>query len=217
MVARGHHAARNSEFLRQLVSSVHGHLAAHGAAHISLEVNPLRVCIFFPNPHNLAARYVPESPRWLILHERIDEAEQVLIKSAHANDRTHLLPDDLTALLQQQSQNVRSDPPPANWWALWKGNNAVRHMICVHLAWAAIYIAYYGLLLNIRAYSREHLKVNTVVAGACEIIGVFVGLYLILYTKKKWLYVGVFNVFGGFVAYFAWFIPPNSKFSSTSS
>lgn len=157
-------------------------------------------------------RWIPESPRWLILHERIDEAEAVLLESARVNDRMHLIPNNLHDLLKRQSQNVRSDPPPANWWSLWKGKNSARHMVCVHMAWATIYIAYYGLLLNIRAYSREHLKVNTAIAGACEIIGVFVGLFLILYTKKKWFLAGWFNLFAGFVAYFAWFIPPHCKY-----
>lgn len=41
--------------------------------------------------------------------------------------------------------------------------------------------------------------------------GCFVGLFLIMYTKHKWLWTGLFNVFGGLVAFTAWWIPPNGK------
>lgn len=42
-------------------------------------------------------------------------------------------------------------------------------MICVHLAWSIYIVVYYGMLLNIRSFSREHLEVNTVVAGKCTV------------------------------------------------
>lgn len=77
----------------------------------------------------------------------------------------HLVPNDLEQLLQQQAANIQNEPPPAGWWSLWKGEKAVRHMICVHLCWSIYIVVYYGMLLNIRAFSREHLEINTVVAG----------------------------------------------------
>lgn len=124
------------------------------------------------------------------------------------------MPQDLTYLLQQQAQNVQSDPPPAGWWSLWQGKRAVRHMICVHLCWSIYIVVYYGMLLNIRSFSREHLEINTVIAASCEILGVFCGLGLILFTTRKWIYTGMFNVIAGLIAYSAWLIPqsPDSKY-----
>lgn len=110
-------------------------------------------------------RWIPNSPRWLIEHDRIEEAKEILIESAQYNRRTHLLPSNLFELLEQQSAEVRSAPEPASWWTLWKGEKAVRHMVCVHLAWSIYIVTYYGMLLNIRTFSRDHLEVNTVVAG----------------------------------------------------
>lgn len=50
-------------------------------------------------------------------------------------------------------------------------------------------------------------------SGACEILGVLFGLLLILYTKRKWMYTGLFNIVGGLIAYSAWLIPIDSKYS----
>lgn len=110
-------------------------------------------------------RWIPNSPRWLIAHGRVEEAKEILMESANVNERIHLIPPDLDHLLQQQSENVRNEPPPAGWWSIWKGKRAVRHMICVHLAWSIYIVIYYGMLLNIRVFGREHLHINTAIAG----------------------------------------------------
>lgn len=110
-------------------------------------------------------RWIPNSPRWLIEHGRIEEAKEILFECAAHNERTHLIPGNIDELLQQQSAQVKAEPSPAGWWTLWKGDRAARHMICVHLAWSIYIVTYYGMLLNIRTFSREHLEINTVVAG----------------------------------------------------
>lgn len=110
-------------------------------------------------------RWIPNSPRWLVEHGRIEEAKEILIESAQYNERMDLVPRNLDELLEQQSAEVRSAPSPAGWWTLWKGDGAVRHMVCVHLAWSIYIVTYYGMLLNIRTFSRDHLEINTVVAG----------------------------------------------------
>lgn len=81
------------------------------------------------------------------------------------NDRKLFLPANLEYLLRQQVIDVQNEPPNAGWWTLWKGPKAIRHMICVHITWAIYIITYYGMLLNIRAFSREHLEINTAIAG----------------------------------------------------
>lgn len=67
------------------------------------------------------------------------------------------------------------------------------------------------MLLNIRSFSRDHLEVNTVVAGVCEIVGTFIGLALILTTTRKWLWTGIFNILAGCLAYTGWLVPGDSK------
>lgn len=48
--------------------------------------------------------------------------------------------------------------------------------------------------------------------GLSEIIGTFIGFYLIMFTKNKWFWAGLFNIIGGLVAYVAWLIPPEGKY-----
>lgn len=111
------------------------------------------------------SRWIPDSPRWLVANGRVDEARDILIESAIINDRKHILPPNLEYLLRQEAYNIQNKPPPAGWWTLWKGPKAIRHMICVHICWSIYIITYYGMLLNIRAFSREHLEINTIIAG----------------------------------------------------
>lgn len=126
------------------------------------------------------------------------------------NKTMHLLPRDLEFQLEDQANHtLDSSPPPPNWWSLFQGPKAKRHLICVHLTWSIYIITYYGMLLNIRGFGREYLQVNTVVAGTCEIIGTFIGLYLILNTSRKWLVTGILNVLAGIFAFAIWAIPPS--------
>lgn len=39
--------------------------------------------------------------------------------------------------------------------------------------------------------------------------GAFIGLYLILYTRRKWLWSGIFSIVAGLFAYLTWCIPEN--------
>ncbi|XP_075145197.1 organic cation transporter protein isoform X2 [Haematobia irritans] len=152
-------------------------------------------------------RWIPDSPRWMIARGRVMEAKQILIDCADYNGTRYSLPHDIDQQLELQAQTAMDAPPPAGWWSIWKGEKAIRHMVCVHLCWSIYIVVYYGMLLNIRSFSREHLQINTVIAGISEIIGTFIGLFLILKTKRKWIWTGIFNVVAGCIAYMGWLVP----------
>lgn len=141
----------------------------------------------------------------------MSEAKAILEEAARINGKKNALPRDLEHLLQVQAASCLEGAPPPNWWGLWEGHRAKRHMICVHLVWSIYIVTYYGMLLNIRVFGREHLEVNTIVAGVCEIIGTFIGLYLILNSSRKWLWTGIWNVVAGLAACTIWLIPPSGK------
>lgn len=157
-------------------------------------------------------RWIPESPRWMVVRGRIEETKDILIQAAKMNGTFDSLPRDLDSQLRLQAAASLEEPPPPGWWSIWTGSPHVkRYLICIHLAWSIYIIVYYAMLLNIRAFGRDYLEVNTVTAGVCEIIGVFIGLYLILGTERKWLWTSLMNIFGGLIAYIAWIIPPTVK------
>ena len=157
-------------------------------------------------------RWIPDSPRWMIARGRVMEAKKILLQCIEVNGTQYSLPHDIDQQLQLQAQTAMDAPPPSGWWTLWKGERSVRHMVCVHLCWSLYIVVYYGMLLNIRSFSREHLEVNTAIAGLSEIIGTFIGLFLILKTTRKWLWTGLFNVVAGCIAYLGWLVPNNSKY-----
>lgn len=103
------------------------------------------------------------------------------------------------------------EPPQARWMELWDGNPRRRHLLCVHYAWAIYILLFNSMVLNIRAYGREYIHMNTVIMGFSEMFGVFIGMYLILYTRRRWLWTGLFSISSGVLAYLTWFIPDDSK------
>ncbi|XP_017471462.1 PREDICTED: solute carrier family 22 member 3 [Rhagoletis zephyria] len=157
-------------------------------------------------------RWIPDSPRWMIQRGRVLDAKNILLQCAEVNGTRYGLPHDIDQQLELQAQTAMDAPPPPGWWSIWKGDKVVRNLICVHLAWSIYIIVYYGMLLNIRSFSREHLEVNTAVAGLSEIIGTFIGLFLILKTTRKWLWTGLFNVIAGLIAYLGWLVPADLSF-----
>ncbi|XP_001359431.4 solute carrier family 22 member 3 isoform X1 [Drosophila pseudoobscura] len=152
-------------------------------------------------------QWIPDSPRWLIARGRVQDAKKILLQCADINGTRYSLPHDIDQQLELQAQTAMDAPPPSGWWSMWKGERAVRHMICVHLAWSLYIVVYYGMLLNIRSFSREHLYINTFFAGLSEMIGTFIGLFLIMKTTRKWLWTGLFNMIAGCIAYCGWLVP----------
>lgn len=135
--------------------------------------------------------------------------KNILVEAAQMNGNIHQLPRDLEFQLEDMANDGLDDgaAPPPNWWSLWEGYRAKRHIVCVHLVWSIYIITYYGMLLNIRGFGRDYLLTNTAVAGACEITGTFIGLFLILTTDKKWTITGLFNIVMSFFSFAIWLIP----------
>ncbi|KRK02637.1 solute carrier family 22 member 3 isoform X2 [Drosophila yakuba] len=155
-------------------------------------------------------QWIPDSPRWLIARGRTQDAKKILLECVEVNGTGYNLPHDIDQQLDLQAQTAMDAPPPSGWWSIWKGERAVRHIVCVHLAWSLYIVVYYGMLLNIRSFSRDHLYINTFFAGFSEMIGTFFGLFLILKTTRKWLWTGLFNIVAGCIAYCGWLVPKPS-------
>lgn len=119
--------------------------------------------------------------------------------------------NELDKLLEVQSNQLKNEPKEPSYWSVWKGPNVKKNLICCHLCWSIYIIIYYGFLLNIRPFGREYLEINTVIAGICEIIGTFIGWYLIMNSSHKWFWSGVFNIITSFISLSALLIPKSGE------
>ena len=43
-------------------------------------------------------------------------------------------------------------------------------------------------------------------------LGVFIGLYFILYTRRRWFWVGNLITIAGLLTFFIWLVPDNGKY-----
>ncbi|EDV48436.1 solute carrier family 22 member 13 [Drosophila erecta] len=168
------------------------------------------VGITFPTVMLILLLYwTPDSPRWLLRHAvdrfSIDNVEQIVREGAAINDRTFKIPPDFRMQLEQLSERLKAQPPPAPWKELWKGKRAKTHMVAAHLALAFFVINFMGMLLNIRSFGRDYLVPNTIAMGFSEIFGCFLALHFTLkHNKWKWQCAGVFNILAGILGCMGW-------------
>lgn len=109
--------------------------------------------------------WIPDSPRWLLKHGYVIEARNVLLDSAETNNRKYTVPAYFETVLKEKVVEMQKEPAPLGWWSLWVGPRTFLTMIALHTAWAIYVTNYNGMLLNIRAFGRDYIYVNTTVAG----------------------------------------------------
>ena len=124
-------------------------------------------------------------------------------------------PHDLDKQLQNQAKIINEMPPEPSWWSLWSSPSVTKNLLICHFASSIYMILHYGLLLNVRVFDRDYLQFNTMLTGICEIIGTFIGLFLILQTTRKWLWTSIFNIIASFVGLSALLIPSTGKKKKT--
>ncbi|KAL7017502.1 hypothetical protein ACKWTF_010401 [Chironomus riparius] len=152
--------------------------------------------------------FIPDSPRWLIKHERVDDALNVLLDAAKINGKNDISKEQLRHKLEMMSIESKKEPLEPSWWNLWDGNFAFkRKLIVAHLGWSIYLMLHFAYLLHVRDMGRNYLQINTVMIGVCEVIGTLIALYLILYTTKKWMWMSLLNIVTSFVACSAVFVP----------
>ncbi|OVA16049.1 General substrate transporter [Macleaya cordata] len=143
--------------------------------------NIYRVISLLPLIYSLAILpFVSESPRWLIVKGRTNEAMEVLNKLARLNGKK--LPKNLTLL----NPSIGEINKPGSSKSLWSARWAARRMITMMAAGFGVGFVYYGIQLNV-----ENLDFNlyfTVALNAMmEIPAVFIGSVLLSYMDRRLL------------------------------
>lgn len=156
---------------------------------------------------------IPDSPRWHIRRHNTESVRKILLDAANVNDRQYMVPLNLGYQINVQAAASLKTIDETNWWSLWPDRRSTITMIMLHTAWAAYVTNYNGMLLNIRAFSRDALTVNTIAAGLTEICGVLLAWFFVIKTSQnKWYWTGIFNIGTGILTCFGFFIPETRKF-----
>lgn len=111
---------------------------------------------------------------------KIQEAKIILHKAAKFNKRE--LPADIDKLLMAHKRQNQDEGPSVAMLL----NKALRmRTICLFLAWFAMTIAYYGLLLNIGNFNLGNLHVASIILAAVEIPAIAISIPILLKAGRR--------------------------------
>lgn len=159
----------------------------------------------------LVFHWIPDSPKWLIKHGHLQEAKKVLLHAAEIN-RKQVNEVELEEKLKELIEGCKNDPPDPTWITLWQGPPGTkRKLFAAHFSRSIFFSLHICLLLNVRVMGKYYLKTNTVLTGLSEIIGIFIGFYLIIKTSKKWVWMSVMNILTSLLAASMIFVPDTSE------
>ncbi|MGD2165111.1 MAG: MFS transporter, partial [Anaerolineae bacterium] len=140
-------------------------------------------------------RHIPESPRFLLVEGREEEARDVLQRVARENGVT-LNVDRLK--VQERTVDVTVS-------ALWK-RPYVRPTAMLWIGWFAISLGYYGVFIWLpgifveRGFAFLRTYQNTFLLALAQLPGYFSAAYLVEHWGRKWT-LGVYLVFSGLFTY----------------
>jgi putative MFS transporter len=140
-------------------------------------------------------RHIPESPRYLVIEGREEEARQVLQHVARENGKTlHL--DRLEVEERTEAVTVT---------ALWR-SRFVRTTVMLWVAWFAISLGYYGVFIWLpgifveRGFEFLRTYQNTFLLALAQLPGYFSAAYLVEHWGRK-ATLAVYLVFSGVFTY----------------
>ncbi|XP_075504043.1 organic cation/carnitine transporter 1 [Primulina tabacum] len=147
--------------------------------------NLYKVMSFLPLVYSIfiLVPFVSESPRWLVVRGRSEEALEILKRYARMNGRE--LPQNICILEPSSMEKVPGNSSPTK--KLWSTKWAMKRMAMVMLTGFGVGFVYYGIQLNV-----ENLDFNlyfTVAINAMmEIPAVFIGSVLLSFTNRRLLF-----------------------------
>ncbi|XP_073819661.1 solute carrier family 22 member 3-like [Musca autumnalis] len=153
-------------------------------------------------------RFITDSPRWHLKQGNLDETLKILTQAAAINCRK--IPNDVLSRLEQKSWQMRNSRSPS-YWSIWDGKTPRRFIFMLHWNWSVSVVIYTVMILMIRLLGVKYMHVNTFCLGFAEMLGIAMGLYMFLYSKRHWLHSGCLLIFAGVTTYLIWLSPDGVK------
>ena len=140
-------------------------------------------------------RHIPESPRYLLIEGREEEAREVLERVARENGTT----------LEIDRLEVQERTAGITVSALWK-KPYIRSTIMLWVGWFAISLSYYGVFIWLpgifveRGFAFLRTYQNTFLLALAQIPGYFSAAYLVEHWGRKWT-LAIYLLFSGLFTY----------------
>ncbi|EDX12281.1 GD20089 [Drosophila simulans] len=155
-------------------------------------------------------RWIADAPRWLLQHQRVEAALRQLLESATYNNRKVPLTLDVQLTMYANDLDQKSKQKHS-YCQVWDGETKRSQLVYIHLIWGGAMVLYNIILLMIRNLGAQQVHVNTAAMGFAEMVGLFVGLYLILYTRRHWRWAGNLMIIAGLSTYLIWLLPETER------
>ncbi|CAI4221297.1 unnamed protein product [Auanema sp. JU1783] len=134
--------------------------------------------------------FVPESPRWLIMKDKVTEAEPIIRKACILNNRA--LPSDLGLVRHAEKQKILKTGEQPTFFHLFRTAELRFRYIVLLIVWIATALVYYGLVIALSDQSSPGRSVfdgnfflNNAIAGAIELPTLVCCVFLLNYGRKK--------------------------------
>ncbi|KAI1709884.1 sugar transporter domain-containing protein [Ditylenchus destructor] len=89
--------------------------------------------------------YLPESPRWLIVMNRVDDAEKIIRKACHFNKSS--LPSDLGLVRHAEMQKWVKQTERPHFLHSFKSKDMAFRNVIIFIVWIATALVYYGCVI----------------------------------------------------------------------
>jgi len=134
--------------------------------------------------------FLPESPRWLIVMNRVNEAEAIIRQACKYNKSS--LPSDLELVrhAEQRKWIKRNERP--HLLHLFKSPDLRSRTLIIFTLWIATALVYYGMVIALSDQSSPgrslfvgNFFLNNAIAGAIELPTLMVCVFLLQYGRKR--------------------------------
>ncbi|TMS40084.1 hypothetical protein L596_006508 [Steinernema carpocapsae] len=134
--------------------------------------------------------FLPESPRWLIVTNRVDEAEDIIREACNMNDSK--IPEDLELVRHAERRKWIKQNERPNYLHLFKSADMTIRTLIIFVIWIATALVYYGLVIALSDQSSPgrsmfvgNFFLNNAIAGAIELPTLMGCVYLLTLGRKK--------------------------------
>ncbi|XP_011555935.3 organic cation transporter protein isoform X2 [Plutella xylostella] len=125
---------------------------------------------------------IPESPRWLLSMGRIKETKVILQRAANFNGRA--LPSDIDKQLELKKAEILGQNENPGIVMLFKPPLRKR-TFCLAVAWFAMTIGYYGLVLNIGNFDIWNVHSTSIILAVVEVPAIALSIPVLLKAGRR--------------------------------